>query len=331
MSDIASPRDYLTRHCQLLTSDLDHAREAVGRLWEHHRSELKRGRRYGIRWHQTGFAGSSMSYVRSPSSIHVVCGPVTQGLRITLPEHGRLRYRIGGEEAISTPGRGVVYSPGQMIELDTEPFALLMLTLDDELARNAVQQRFGDAPSLRSWPPDFSLQTTAGSALRSLCRWTARELDRPDADIVTCEPAAAALERTLLSLFLACVDEQTPHDGSRTETVTPACLRRVEDWLTAHLTDPVGVEDMAAVAGVGVRALQLAFRRHHACTPMQWLLHRRLEAAHSALAMPEPGCTVTRVASEFGFFNHGRFAAHYREKFGRAPSETLALGRHRRS
>jgi hypothetical protein len=33
---------------------------------------------------------------------------------------------------------------------------------------------------------------------------------------------------------------------------------------------------------------------------------------------------VTGIATEFGFFELGRFAVRYRERFGEKPSETLA-------
>jgi hypothetical protein len=53
--------DLLVNHCRLITDDLDEARDYVGRLWERHDSRLRRGRRYGIRWHQVNLAHTAVS------------------------------------------------------------------------------------------------------------------------------------------------------------------------------------------------------------------------------------------------------------------------------
>ena len=40
--------------------------------------------------------------------------------------------------------------------------------------------------------------------------------------------------------------------------------------------------------------------------------------------MQEPDVSVTMIALETGFGNHGRFAKAYRGRFGETPSETRA-------
>jgi hypothetical protein len=49
-----------------------------------------------------------------------------------------------------------------------------------------------------------------------------------------------------------------------------------------------------------------------------------MEAVRHALAAARPGeATVTRIATDHGFFELGRFAAVYSSLFGERPSETL--------
>nr|WP_255618379.1 helix-turn-helix domain-containing protein [Roseibaca sp. Y0-43] len=79
----------------------------------------------------------------------------------------------------------------------------------------------------------------------------------------------------------------------------------------------------AQAAGVGVRALQKAFRECLDTTPGAWLLQLRLRRARAALLAADDGTSVTSVAHDNGLDHLGRFARHYGEAFGEAPSETL--------
>jgi transcriptional regulator GlxA family with amidase domain len=100
-------------------------------------------------------------------------------------------------------------------------------------------------------------------------------------------------------------------------------VRLVEDWIEANLTEPLGVDDLAAAADVSARSLQLAFRRLRGYSPMQALMRRRLAFARRLLEHAGPGVNVTSVAMDLGFFNLGRFSVRYRNAFGESPSATL--------
>lgn len=315
---------YLQRYCQLETSDLDQARESMDRMWEHHRSVLKRGRSYGLRWHQTELASATLSYGQTPSSLHIECGPMSDAFRITMHEAGRVNHWVDGRRAVATSKRAVLHRPEQDLKLETEPFALLLLSFNGPYVRQHLEKRFERTLPAADWPTDFSLTTPAGRALRELTRWMAGELDRPHSEIVVSDCAARSLERTLLTLFLDCVAERLPTDEVPADHLCEGRVRRMEEWIDVHYAEPIGVEDLAAVGGVSVRSVQQAFRRLRACSPMQAVVRKRLQAAHAMLCHPQPGVTVTETATACGFFNFGRFSQQYREAFGEAPSRVLA-------
>jgi AraC-like DNA-binding protein len=57
---------------------------------------------------------------------------------------------------------------------------------------------------------------------------------------------------------------------------------------------------------------------------MVHLRELRLDHVHAELAVGDPdGPTVSAVGQRWGFPHAGRFAAAYKRKFGRSPSETL--------
>ena len=57
--------------------------------------------------------------------------------------------------------------------------------------------------------------------------------------------------------------------------------------------------------------------------PKRFLLLRRMHLARRALREAPADATVTDIATEFGFWELGRFAVEYKALFGEAPSETL--------
>jgi transcriptional regulator GlxA family with amidase domain len=105
----------------------------------------------------------------------------------------------------------------------------------------------------------------------------------------------------------------------------PAVVRRAVAYMDAHAERPVALAEVAAAAGVGVRTLQVAFRRHLDLTPLAYLRRVRLHRAHRDLVAAEPGdgSTVGKIARRWGFAKASRFTAVYQSTFGELPSHTL--------
>lgn len=323
----AKQGDLLQEHLVLETDDLDRAREFVNGVWEHHSSVMRRGRDYSLQWNEARLDRATVSFLRTPSRIHIECAPLSDCYRVTMHERGSLTHWINGYETVSTPTRAVIHSPGEELRLDTEPFRTLLLSFDGEVVREALIQRFGRVMPPESLVREFSLNSMAGTSLRSLCRWTARELDQPERGLLDSTNVVANLEGTLLTLFLDCLTRPAMAPKRVLEEVLEEVLEakvaRVEEWIDAHPGEAIRVDDLAQVASSSVRALENAFKRFRGCTPMEAVLRRRLVRARRVLQTAAPGTTVTSVATEHGFFHLGRFAVRYREAFGEPPSATL--------
>jgi AraC-like DNA-binding protein len=104
----------------------------------------------------------------------------------------------------------------------------------------------------------------------------------------------------------------------------PQTVRRAIAYIESDPLRDMAVGDIAAAACVTVRALQLAFRRHLGCTPMEYVRRIRLDGAHRELATADPAQTsVAAVAARWGFVNGGRFAALHRSVYGTTPTQAL--------
>jgi AraC-like DNA-binding protein len=139
--------------------------------------------------------------------------------------------------------------------------------------------------------------------------------------------AAHQLSNAVLTLFL----HGTPHSyraklafDAMPMLHHPRKIRDAEDYIETHLHQPITVSDIAEAIGLTPRALQLGFRRHLNCSPMEYVQQRRLEGVRRELKIGGPHIRVRDVALRWGFFHLGRFAAAYKSRFGEAPSDTLS-------
>ena len=134
--------------------------------------------------------------------------------------------------------------------------------------------------------------------------------------------ADATIRRRLCACLSTAIVSH-PGDGSRSSIV-----RRAEQFLREHLGEAISISQLSSVAGVSERSLRNAF--YCVCTtgPKRYLRMLRLHAVRRSLGAATAGtATVTRVATQHGFYELGRFAGEYRALFGEAPSVTLQRAR----
>jgi transcriptional regulator GlxA family with amidase domain len=107
----------------------------------------------------------------------------------------------------------------------------------------------------------------------------------------------------------------------------PAHVKRVEDFLRANPERETSVNDLAAVAGISLRALQDGFRRFRNTTLTEAIRDARLAYWRKLLETPSHGAGVGTLALAAGLSHLGRSAALYYKRYGETPSETLRRNR----
>jgi AraC-like DNA-binding protein len=107
----------------------------------------------------------------------------------------------------------------------------------------------------------------------------------------------------------------------------PQIVHRLDAFLDQHLDEPVHLATLCDITGVSERSLRNACHAVCGTSPKRYLTRRRMEAVRRALESAAPKqATVTRIATDYGFFELGRFAATYTSLFGERPSDTLRAG-----
>lgn len=171
--------------------------------------------------------------------------------------------------------------------------------------------------------PSVDLTKGYGRLLREHTHALSTELDREGRGSES-SLLWSILEDALISVVLALPGH---HSSGLQEELhadhAPWVVRKAEEYMAAHVADPITMSDLVTVCGRSRSALFETFKSNREHTPMQFLAGRRLELARERL-MREPRATTTEVALDCGFSNHGRFAKAYRSRFGETPSATHA-------
>jgi AraC-like DNA-binding protein len=132
-----------------------------------------------------------------------------------------------------------------------------------------------------------------------------------------------ALEQQLIYVLVKCLTEGTI---SRTTTGTlhhDLIVARFEEFLEANPNTPLYLTEVCAAIGVAERTLRAACEEHVGMGPVRYLNLRRMHLVRSALLRADNSTTVTRIATDHGFWELGRFSVAYRQLFEESPSVTL--------
>lgn len=139
--------------------------------------------------------------------------------------------------------------------------------------------------------------------------------------------AARNLEASLTEIFLDCLDSRPAEKERPPRREQSALLRRLYELGLEHAGEPLYVGDVCQALGVSGRVLHRICSEQIGMGPKQYLVLRRLHMAHRALRLAPPEASVTAIATQFGFWELGRFAVVYRSIFGESPSATLRARR----
>jgi AraC-like DNA-binding protein len=143
-------------------------------------------------------------------------------------------------------------------------------------------------------------------------------------DILDMPEVRRALEEQLIHMMVRCLANGASVETTRSGRYHGAIIARFEEFLAANPDRPIYLTEICAAVGASERTLRTACEEHLGMGPIRFLTLRRMHFAHRALLRADPEkSTVTRIATDYGFWELGRFAVTYRELFGESPSETL--------
>jgi AraC-like DNA-binding protein len=315
---------------RVATSDVDEAAAQIGRIFCPH--ELKPLRAVAPEFHAlhncAGFDGFSVNYVSYGGSVSIDPGCLERFFLLQIPLAGSARIRTASRDIAAAPGATAsLLSPTIPTKMVWENSCeQLILLVERRLVEQRAAALSGGAVRALEFDPAVDLRAPGGRALRAqieaLVDLAERNgPNRRPSPLAAANGREALLDGLLIGQRHGLSDAIATFSGQM-ETL-PRALRRARDCLHANATEPLDLLQLSEVAGIGIRALQLGFRRHFGVSISEMLLDIRLGQLNARLRAAPSDTRIIEIAFDLGFTHLGRMAGAYRAKFGETPSATL--------
>ena len=95
-------------------------------------------------------------------------------------------------------------------------------------------------------------------------------------------------------------------------------VRAGQEYLSAHHTEPVNMEALAAKLGVAYSHFRRAFRTQTGFAPWQYVVHLRLTRARRLLASSD--AKLDEIAERVGFSSGFHLSLSFKQAYGQSPT-----------
>jgi AraC-like DNA-binding protein len=312
---------------QVRTADIDEARKSLRHTYLPTELTVPRGNSLDARLQAVNLPGLTLGRLSFGGAATTWATGIND-YYILIVLSGRAVNRWDGRSRtiVTRPGAAAVFAPGATGGIAwSKDCSQLCLKIDPAGLRRELGMMLDRA--VRSdvvFPSRLNVATPTASSWLTLVRVLERDAGRPDG-ILGHRLAVANMEHLLIQgLLLTQPHTSTDELMARVSSRTGAgSVKQAIGLMEAHPEFPWTTGELARETGVSGRVLQKAFADAGELPPMAFLRQLRLTRVRAELSdQHSPPATVAAVARTWGFVHPGRFAHHYRQKFGETPSQT---------
>jgi len=101
--------------------------------------------------------------------------------------------------------------------------------------------------------------------------------------------------------------------------LSPGAMRRVREYVEAHLSESTDLTMLAAVAGLSTHHFAREFKQSCGVTPHQYLTRKRVARAEGMLANTD--LSLSEIAYAVGFSDQSHLTRHFRQMLGITPGQ----------
>ncbi len=239
----------------------------------------------------------------------------------TVYAQGRKIINLGGTEYVCGPSSFLLSSidvpvQSQIIEASEKvPLLTLHLRLDMPTVREILTREDLPEPVGPSRARGLAVgETTSG--LLSACTRLLELLETPQ-DVPFLSPL---IQREIVYRILGTPQADRLRAIATTGDLSHRTARAIA-WLKANYTKPLRMEELAAVARMGVSTLHHQFRALTSLSPLQYQKQLRLQTARERMLID--GIDASSVAYEVGYESVSQFSREYSRLFGQPPRRDI--------
>lgn len=288
-----------------------------------HELEVRSG--INLNFHHRGaLAGSIASgIIRYGTAVSIHIESLPDSYCVGVPIAGHQRFESNGEKFDCDLSTGAIISPGTPLRMDLSGNCTkLMARIDRSYLESLLSELIGrslDAPLLFQARVDLE---------GKLDQWWlmvkhVHQSFLKDTELLDCPGVWPHLEKSLATGLLYAQPHNYISELKGVRSAIPQYLGDLESMMRNSLSFPLTLSDLEAASGVSRERLYRDFHDHYGQSPISFFRHLRFQAAKERLESPSPKESVSSVATDFGFYQLGRFSREYRSRFGELPSETL--------
>jgi AraC-like DNA-binding protein len=228
---------------------------------------------------------------------------------------------IGGEEFQS--GILIKHAVGRDYYLRTTGPTVLVHLLLPHVIIDGIGGNSGGAQLMSRDTRAVIPQVQALSKLRRL-HGAAMRLAQDAPEVLSHAGAARGLEQALIEAVSDCFAGAEPQILSFGRRKQEAIMRRFNRLMEEHWDEGLFIPEICERLGVSIRSFRMYCMDQFGMGAKRFLLLRRMHLVRRRLIEAKATQTaVTEIATEYCFWELGRFAVVYKLLFGESPSETL--------
>ena len=145
-----------------------------------------------------------------------------------------------------------------------------------------------------------------------------KELSERILDLDASDPVQAMLMQSLgASILLASVLVPATAVKMRPTNAAADLTRRVKEYINAHYTEEIRLEDIAAELSFSIPYISHTFKSVTGCSPVQYMIRCRIGLAVTLLISSD--LSVTQVATTVGYDNTNHFQTLFKNLVGTTP------------
>ncbi len=315
---------FLPSFAVLRTRNLDEARDAVAQRYCDHRLNLVRGRKVDVSHNHVRGSHVSLNLLGYGGDVAIDPGELQDFYLLQIPLAGAARIAHRQEQVDATPDCATILNPDRPTKMEWRHDCIKLMMQIDAAFLHRVARENTDAPlpgQIR-FAPTVDLTRDQGQFLKRMAITSAQAFEAGTLPPASQDLQLMATEREIALALLHHQPNNMSHlFAAAPPPMTPRSIRRALDFMHAHFSESIRLDDIAKATGQHPRTLQIGFRRALGKSPMAYLRDLRLDTAKFHLSRRQNRPRISDVAYDCGFSHLGRFSRDFRARFGQTPSD----------